>query len=371
MLPLSIQQKLAVCGIEINGPHEWDPQVNNEEFYSRVIAEKNLGLGEAYMDGWWNCKRLDELLCRIIKCGVEYDIKGSLRYTLLLLPMKLINMQSRSRSHRAAEEHYDIGNDFFFSFLDPLRQYSCAYFKDTADLDAAQVNKLELIAGKLELKEGDRLLDIGCGWGGLSKYMASRYGCRVTAVNISREQLAFAREDCKGLPVEFIECDYRDISGEYDKVVSVGMFEHVGSKNFRSYMNVVHRVLRKNGIFLLHTIGVNTSGINCDQWLNKYIFPHGSLPSAAQIASAAEGLFVIEDFHNLGAHYDKTLMNWYRNFTKSWPAFAERYGERFQRMWSYYLLSCAGAFRSRAIQLFQVLMTRSCDAREQPSATLR
>ena len=186
-------------------------------------------------------------------------------------------------------------------------------------------------------QEGDRLLDIGCGWGGLSKYMASRYGCRVTAVNISREQLAFAREDCKGLPVEFIECDYRDISGEYDKVVSVGMFEHVGSKNFRSYMNVVHRVLRKNGIFLLHTIGGNTSGINCDRWLSKYIFPHGSLPSAAQIASAAEGLFVIEDLHNLGAHYDKTLMSWYRNFTKSWPAFAERYGERFQRMWSYYL----------------------------------
>lgn len=371
MLPLLIQQKLASCGIVINGPHEWDPQINNEEFYRRVAAEKNLGLGEAYMDGWWNCKRLDELLCRIIKCGVEYDIRGSLRYALLLLPMKLLNMQSRSRSHIVAKEHYDIGNDLFFSFLDPLRQYSCAYFKDTEDLAQAQVRKLELIAMKLELKEGDQLLDIGCGWGGLAKYMASRYGCQVTAVNISREQLDFAREDCKGLPVEFLGCDYRDIKGEYDKVVSVGMFEHVGNKNFRSYMDVVHRVLRKNGLFLLHTIGGNTSGVNCDRWLNKYIFPNGCLPSAAQIAAAAEGLFVIEDLHNLGGHYDKTLMSWYENFTKAWPAFAEKYGERFQRMWNYYLLSCAGAFRARAIQLFQVLMTRERDAREQPSAARR
>ena len=173
MLPASVQQKLTSAGIEINGPHDWDPQINNEAFYGRVIAEKNLGLGEAYMDGWWNCKRLDELLCRIIKCGVEYDIKGNLRYALLLLPMKLLNMQSRSRSHKVAEEHYDIGNDLFFSFLDPLHQYSCAYFKDTADLASAQVNKLELIADKLELQEGDRLLDIGCGWGGLAKYMAA------------------------------------------------------------------------------------------------------------------------------------------------------------------------------------------------------
>ena len=216
-----------------------------------------------------------------------------------------------------------------------------------------------------------RLLDIGCGWGGLAKYMAARRGCRVTAVNISKEQLAFAKEDCRGLPVKFLDCDYRDIDGEYDKIVSVGMFEHVGSKNFRTYMKVVHRLLRENGLFLLHTIGGNRSGVNCDRWLNRYIFPNGALPSAAQIAAAAEGLFVIEDLHNFGSHYDKTLMSWYRNFTKAWPAFAERYGERFQRMWSYYLLSCAGAFRSRAIQLFQVVMTREGDAREQPLVTLR
>lgn len=371
MFPQFIQQRLALGGIEVNGPHEWDPQVHDEGFYRRVMNEKNLGLGESYMDGWWDCGRIDELICRVIKCGVDVDIKGSLRYAALLLPMKLFNLQSRSRSRIVAEEHYDIGNDLFFSFLDPLHQYSCAYFKDTDDLAQAQVNKLELIADKLELKSGDTLLDIGCGWGGLAKYMAERRGCRVTAVNISKEQLAFAREECKGLPVEFMSCDYRDIKGEYDKIVSVGMFEHVGAKNFRIYMETAARVLKKDGLFLLHTIGANASGPNFDRWLDKYIFPNGSLPTIAQITSAAEKLFITEDVHNLCGHYDKTLMSWHANFKKAWPAFAEKYGERFRRMWEYYLLSCAGAFRSRAIQLFQVLMTKDGSGRPQPKVSMR
>ncbi len=370
MFPSIIVQKLADFGIEINGPHEWDPQVRDERFYGRVMREKNLGLGESYMDGWWECARIDELICRIIRCGAEGGIRGSLRHALMLLPMELLNMQSRRRSRRAAHEHYDLSNELFFSFLDPLHQYSCAYFKDTDDLAEAQVKKLELIAQKLELKEGDRLLDIGCGWGGLAKVMASRFGCRVTAVNISKEQLAFAREDCRGLPVEFAECDYRDIVGEYDKIVSVGMFEHVGAKNFRIFMETARRVLAKNGLFLLHTIAGNVSAVNCDRWLNRYIFPNGSLPSAARIASSTEGLFVLEDLHNLGLNYDRTLMDWHENFTRAWPAFAERYGERFRRMWEYYLLSCAGAFRSRAIQLFQVLMSKEGDGRVQPRAAM-
>ncbi|HIT03794.1 MAG TPA: cyclopropane fatty acyl phospholipid synthase [Candidatus Caccocola faecipullorum] len=371
MFPSIIVEKLKSAGILINGPDEWDPQVRDERFYGRVMREKNLGLGESYMDGWWECGRIDELICRVIKCGAENDIKGSLRYALLLLPMELLNMQSRRRSRRVAREHYDLSNELFFSFLDPLHQYSCAYFRDTDDLAEAQVRKLELIARKLELKEGDRLLDIGSGWGGLAKFMASRFGCSVTAVNISKEQLAFAREDCRGLPVEFLERDYRDIEGEYDKIVSVGMFEHVGAKNFRSFMETARRVLAKNGLFLLHTIAGDTSATNCDRWLNRYIFPNGSLPSAAEIASAMEGLFVMEDLHNLGQNYDRTLMRWHENFIKAWPAFAERYGERFRRMWEYYLLSCAGAFRSRAIQLYQVLMSREGDGRAQPRIAMR
>lgn len=371
MFPKAILQKLSEAGIEINGPNPWDPQVLNDGFYRRVMQKISLGLGESYMDGWWECERIDELICRALKCGADLEINGSLLYTLSLLPIKLLNRQSRLRGRVVAEEHYDIGNDFFFSFLDPLHQYSCACFRETEDLAAAQINKLELIAKKLELKESDRLLDIGSGWGGLAKYMASHFGCRVTGVNISKEQLAYAREDCAGLPVEFLECDYRDIEGEYDKIVSVGMFEHVGPKNYRTYMETARRVMKKGGIFLLHTIASNLSAPSCDPWLNKYIFPNGDLPSIAQIAKSAEGLFVIEDVQNLGDNYDKTLLCWYRNFKKAWPAFSDKYGERFRRMWEYYLLCCAGSFRSRTVQLFQVLMTGAADARRQPRAVIR
>jgi cyclopropane-fatty-acyl-phospholipid synthase len=252
-----------------------------------------------------------------------------------------------------------LGNDLFFSFLDAQHQYSCAYFKDTDDLETAQEKKLELIARKLDLSKGDRLLDIGCGWGGLARYAASEHGCDVTAVNISQEQLRYAREICKDLPVSFIDRDYRSIEGVYDKIVSVGMFEHVGPKNYRTFMKVVHRSLKDDGVFLLHTIGGNESRTNYDRWMNTYIFPNGILPSLKQISEASEGLFVIEDVHNLGPHYDKTLMAWNERFQKAWPQLEERYGIRFKRMWEYYLLSCAGAFRARDVQLWQIVMTKA------------
>jgi len=186
-------------------------------------------------------------------------------------------------------------------------------------------------------------------------------------VNISREQLCFARNACKDLPVRFLDCDYRAICGTFDKIVSVGMFEHVGRKNYRTFMKIVHRCLNDTGIFLLHTIGSNRSQVNLDPWFNRYIFPNGMLPSTAQIAKAFEGLFVIEDWHNLGLHYDKTLMAWNDNFRKAWPRLQEKYDTRFKRMWEYYLLSCAGAFRARRIQVWQILMTKKPECGNEPS----
>ena len=369
VFPKVIQNKLKELGVVINGKDPWDPVVTDERFYHRIMAEKSLGLGESYMDGWWQCRRIDEFISRVLRGAVDDDIKGGVKLALLSLPSKLMNLQSKSRSKIVAEEHYNIGNDLFTSFLDPNLQYSCGYFKNTEELAQAQINKLDLIAEKLELQPGDRLLDIGCGWGGLAKYMAQKYGCHVTGVNIADEQLKFAREYCKGLPVEFAKKDYRDISDRYDKIVSVGMFEHVGQKNYRNFMEVAFHALKDEGIFLLHTIASNQSGPNCDAWLNKYIFPNGVLPSLAQIAAMAEGLFVMEDMQNLGPHYDKTLMHWYANFTNAWPRLASKYGERFRRMFEYYLLCCAGSFRSRTVQLFQVLMTKK--GRSQPDVCVR
>jgi cyclopropane-fatty-acyl-phospholipid synthase len=351
---------LAEAGININGSQPWDIQVHDDRFYPAVLRGKNLALGEAYMKCWWDCERIDEMICRILKCNLDSRVKGGLRYVLLQIPSFLFNLQSRRRAPIIAERHYDLGNDLFTSFLDPLNQYSCAYFENTdeRDLERAQQNKLDLICRKIGLTNTDHVLDIGSGWGGFAKYAASSYGCTVTAVNISSEQIRYSAEQCKGLPVRILPCDYRQLQGTFDKIISIGMFEHVGRKNYREFMSVVHRSLKNDGIFLLHTIGGNESMVNSDPWIEKYIFPNGMLPSIAQIGKAIEGLFVMEDWHNLGPNYDKTLMAWNRNFQDAWPNLKSRYDATFKRMWEYYLLSCAGAFRARNIQLWQIVLTK-------------
>jgi cyclopropane-fatty-acyl-phospholipid synthase len=354
------------AGIMINGPNPWDIQIHDDRWYPRVLGNKSLGLGESYMDGWWNCEQLDEMICRLLRGRLEEKVRGNLRHAIRLMPALLFNLQSRSRARMIAERHYDLGNDLFSSFLDPYNQYSCAYFEGTDDLNQAQQNKLALIAEKLNIAPADDILDIGCGWGGLAKYIAERFDSSVTAVNISGEQLRYAKEVCKGLPVRFQDRDYRAIDGRFDKIVSVGMFEHVGRKNYRTFMKTVHRCLKKDGLFLLHTIGGNISQAGCDPWLSRYIFPNGMIPSSAQIARAVEGLFVIEDWHNLGPHYEKTLMAWNHNFQKAWPRLKINYDARFKRMWEYYLLSSAGAFRARDMQLWQIVMTPHGSGTTQP-----
>ena len=353
----AIRELLERAGIEIGGPRPWDIRVRDDRWYARVFRDGSLGLGESYMDGWWDCDRVDEMVVRLLRAGVEDETGGRSRRFLRMLPAVLLNLQTQARARMIAERHYDLGNDLFASFLDPYNQYSCAHFQGTDDLEEAQRNKMARIAEKLAVAHGDRVLDVGCGWGGLARYLAEGHGCEVTAVNVSREQLRYAREFCAGLPVTFLDCDYRSIEGRFDKVVSVGMFEHVGSKNYRTFMKVVRRCLKDTGIFLLQTIGGNASGLGgLDPWMARYIFPNGMLPSMAQIARAAEGLFVVEDWCNLGPHYDRTLMAWHANFQRAWDRLRERHDARFKRMWEYYLLSCAGAFRARRIQLWQVRM---------------
>jgi len=374
---------LAEAGVQVDGGAPWDLRVKDDRLFREVLLKKNLGLGEGYMLGWWDCERVDEFICRVLKSGAADRVRGCWRLIARLVPSLLVNLQSLSRAGIVAKRHYDLGNDLFQAFLDSHLQYSCAYFKGMAcdpdplrqtgddvcrDLETAQQAKMRLICEKLELKPGETLLDIGCGWGGLARFAAENYGCTVTGVNISRQQIDFAGEFCRGLPVDILELDYRLLEGTYDKIVSVGMFEHVGHKNYRAFMEVAARCLAPDGLFLLHTIGSNVTSPDIDPWISKYIFPNGVLPSIAQISRAAEKWFAVEDLHNFGPDYDRTLMCWLKKFRTGWPELRERYGDRFGRMWEYYLQSCAGCFRARDIQLWQIVFTKI--GRDQPACRL-
>jgi len=362
---------LAEADVEVDGRQPWDIRITDERLFREILLRKNLALGEGYMRGWWECERVDEFICRVLKSGAAARVRGCWRLMARALPALILNLQSPTRARTVARRHYDLGNDLFRSFLDPYMQYSCAYFKGLPDRDPAEADdalirrdleraqraKLRLICGKLGLGSGQRLLDIGCGWGGLARFAAEEYGCEVVGINISRRQIAFAREFCAGLPVEIREQDYRTLDEPFDKIVSVGMFEHVGPKNYADYMRAAARCLKPGGVFLLHTIGANVTSPEIDPWIEKYIFPNGNLPSIAQIARASEPWFVMEDWHNFGPDYDRTLMSWLANFRAAWPALRDAYGDRFRRMWEYYLQSCAGSFRARDIQLWQVVFT--------------
>ncbi|MBI5156270.1 cyclopropane fatty acyl phospholipid synthase [Candidatus Peregrinibacteria bacterium] len=356
----TVRELLKQAGVTVNGKQPWDISVHDPRFYRRVLAQGSLGLGESYMDGWWDCKKLDLFFEKIILARIEEHLPHSLSFALHVLRSRVLNLQTKRRAMKVAKEHYDLGNDFYMAFLDPYNQYTCGYFRDTEDLNRAQEQKLDLICRKLQLKKGDHVLDIGCGWGGFAKYAAKHYGCRVTGITISQEQASFAREFCKGLPVEIRLTDYRDLKGSFDKVLICGMIEHVGYKNYRTILRKVWQCLKEDGLFLLHTIGTTVSvTTSTDPWTTRYIFPNSMLPSASQIGRAIEGLFVMEDWHNFGAYYAPTLRAWYRNFVKSWPAFRKRYGERFFRMFAYYLLSFAGAFEVRSPQLWQVVLSKN------------
>ena len=354
----TLEKILSLAGIKINGNNSWDLRVHNEGFYQRVLAQGSLGLGESYMDGWWDCDKLDEFFYRVLRSQIESKVKQSRALLFEVLLAKVFNMQSKKRAFQIGEKHYDLGNELFQNMLDKRMVYSCAYWKDSHTLDEAQENKLDLICQKLGLQPGMRVLDIGCGWGSFARYAAEKYGAEVTGITVSREQAEFGKTLCRGLSVEIRLQDYRDVSDRFDHIVSVGMIEHVGYKNYRTYMEVARRCLKDDGLFLLHTIGGNKSVTAVDPWINRYIFPNGMLPSIKQLGSAIEGLFVMEDWHNFSGDYDKTLMAWHGNLEKHWNKIKSNYDERFHRMWRYYLLSGAGAFRARGNQLWQIVLSK-------------
>jgi cyclopropane-fatty-acyl-phospholipid synthase len=363
-----IEELLDLAGVKINGPRPYDIQVHNDHFYERVFNGGYLSLGESFMDGWWDCQSLDQFIDRVMRANIENAVKKNGKLSWHILKSRLFNLQNNRRANQVAESHYDIGNEFYRAMLDRRMVYTCAYWNNAADLDAAQEAKLDLVCRKINLEPGMTVLELGCGFGSFARYAAEKYGATVTGLNISREQVNLGREICKGLPVELKLADYRNAEGMYDRVVSIGIMEHVGYKNYRMYMETVNRTLKDDGIAFFHTVGGNVSKSACNEWTSKYIFPNGVLPSISQLGRAMEGLFVMEDWHNFGPDYDRTLMAWHDRFARAWPDFKNKYSDRFRRMWRFYLLCSAGAFRSRTIQLWQVVMTKP--GRAQPDCRL-
>ena len=352
------RQLLEAAGLELDGPNPWDPQIHDDRLWQRALKDRELGLGEAYQDGWFDVEALDEMLTRIVTTDLKSQVKISPRLVAIAAQQLITNQQTRRRARKNAGAHYDIGNDLFERMLDKRMIYSCGYWRNAGDLDSSQEAKLDLICQKLGFEPGLTVLDIGCGWGGFAQFAASRYGVEVTGISPAAEQIPMARERCAGLPVEIRQMDYRDVEGSFDRIVSIGMMEHVGTRNLAGFFTKCSELLTSDGVMLHHTIGSNESTNRLDPWFDKYIFPGGVLPSIKQIAHAAEPGWVIEDVHNFGPDYDRTLMTWSANITAAWDELPN-YDEHFRRTWHYYLMGSASSFRSRTIQLWQIVFRRA------------
>jgi cyclopropane-fatty-acyl-phospholipid synthase len=356
----TVEGLLQKADVKIGGDRPWDLQVNNERLYRRIMTDGTIGAGESYMDGWWDSPDLEQLITHILQTDFESAFGGKLRLAALSARARLANLQTVSRSYSNVHRHYDIGNDLYELMLGRTMAYSCGYWAEAKTLDSAQEAKLDLVCRKLGLKKGMTLLDVGCGWGSLVKYAAEHYGAECVGITLSQEQARYAREATKGLPVKILVQDYREFSAKpFDRIASIGMFEHVGPHNYRKFMTTSERLLRDDGIMLLHTIGGNYTTIGGDPWIDRYIFPGGVIPSVAGIGKAIEKIFVMEDWHNFGPDYAKTLRAWWRNFEKSYPTLDQKhYDKRFYRMWKFYLLACAANFAIRNLQLWQIVLTK-------------
>lgn len=350
----------AKAGIPINGPEPYSIQVHNEKLWDRLLDQRLLGLAEGYVDGWWSCERVDEMLTRFTNIDLAKQIPMSPSIAIAAAWSRIANRQNRSRSPKNAEFHYGIGNDLFELMLDDYMMYSCGYWQKAKNLDDAQIAKMDLICKKLKLKPGMRVLDIGCGWGGFLEYAAKTYGITGVGITPVDKQISTAIQRCEPLGIEIHQMTYQDLDGQFgkfDRIVSIGMMEHVGPKNLKLFFDKCDEQLNHKGIMVHHLIGSTRARHDADPFYDKYIFPGGILPSVSQFTAAAEPNWVIEDVHNFGLDYAKTLAEWYKNVTSNWDNLPN-YDARFRKMWEFYLLSCIGGFMSRKFNLWQYVMRR-------------
>jgi cyclopropane-fatty-acyl-phospholipid synthase len=357
---------LEQADIRVGGDRPWDLRIHHDRFFPRAMRG-SLGVGESYMDGDWDAGSLIEFFRKTMDAGLQMHPLLRINRVAKEVHARFRNLQTRRRSRAVAEEHYDLDHRMYAQFLGPWNQYTCCFFDGTDDLEEAEICKLEMICDKLEIESGDRVLDIGCGWGGFAKYAASTRGCSVVGISLSDEQIEYARDYTEGLPVEIHRMDYRDLPesplGTFDKVLICGMIEHVGYRNYRQLMKVVHTVLAQDGLFLLHTIGNRHNTAVVEPWIEKYIFRNSMAPSMQQLTRAAADLFVIEDWENYGHYYVPTLQAWHDNFNRNWDRIRALDGprpfdERFRRMWNFYLMSSRAAFEVEDLHLWHLVMTR-------------
>lgn len=352
----TIKDLLLTADIRCDGQRAWDLDVRDSRFFDRILRDGSIGLGESYMDGWWDCRALDDLCNRILSADLASRARRSPGLATLSVASHLRAVLNPGSRIGMIGKHYDTGNDLFECMLDSKMMYSCAYWKTARNLEEAQIEKLELACDKLEIKSTHRVLDIGCGWGGFCIHAAQAHGVSAVGVTISAQQAELAARRAEGLPVTIERKDYRKIEGKFDRIASFGMFEHVHRVDYRIFFRKAHSLLSTNGLFLLHTIVNNGKGTRPDPWLQKYIFPDTLTPSPSHLTEAMDDLFVVEDVHNIGPHYDPTCMAWGDRFLEAWPKLSARYDERFKRLWIYYLRMAAGTFRSRTSQVFQLVL---------------
>ena len=351
-----IREALAGAGITVGGDAPWDIQVKDSRTYGRILRDGTIGVGESFTEGWWDCQALDQMIERAVRGNLYGVLAKSWTMRAQLVRSRLFNLQA-TRAFEVGERHYDVGNDLYREMLGPRMMYTCAYFKETDSLDAAQEAKLDLVCRKIGLAPGMRVLDLGCGWAGFAAFAAERYGVSVVGYTVSREQAAWAHEHYGALPIEIRLEDYRHATGSYDAVVSIGLMEHVGPKNHRGYMQLAARRLVPGGRAFIHTIGGASPRTQIDPWFDKYIFPNAAIPTLGQLATAMEEILVPEDVQNIGPHYDRTLMAWWANFDAAWPRLRDKYGDTFYRRWKFYLLVSAAYFRTRQHNLYQIVAT--------------
>ena len=336
-----------------------DPELEFPEAYMRnEIIIENASLKEFLMDLVKNLGRR------------EFTSASYISKRIFQLWRYISNFNLPGKSRKNVEYHYDIGGEkgekLYDMFLDRKhRLYSCAYWKEnTKTLEDAQQNKIDHIVKKLDINQGQKILEVGCGWGGMALEIAKQKGCEVTGISLSKNQINYCKEKAKELgldnQVNFELADYREIKGEYDRIYSVGMFEHVGKKFYKVFFESMNRLLKNDGIFLLHTIGVVDKPSPPNKFINKYIFPGGVCPSFSQIIQPIEktGL-IVSDTETLIRHYDKTLENWLERFLEKRQEVKDLFDEKFVKMWEFYLASCAAAFRYRDLAVFQLQIVKN------------